>query len=336
METPAERADAYALKTYQILFLQESESSKMQMLRGLKQLDLLMQNQVALLLHDMASLRSHLQDGAQAKNPVLQERDMAMTATVQGVEDRLHIFARNSFSDPTVLESALNNIPQSQAPPPAHMQSGPKRQLPVTVHASNLELSPPREALENHAGLELDDIELPAPTRALREAAWPLSSQNSTRQPTPSAYIAHTQYVQSERSIPRSSPAAVEVVRGQRLQFGSAQSAAKVRAPSPPTHAVRSGGDGGGKLYGRARRSESSTSAIAGFIEKPKMSAWNPEFNDATQSKFKGPGGGGRGAGAGTNKHLILMSKPPVWGPDETMEGEILPPYLRDETILDL
>jgi hypothetical protein len=30
------------------------------------------------------------------------------------------------------------------------------------------------------------------------------------------------------------------------------------------------------------------------------------------------------------------MSKPPVWGPDETMEGEILPPYLRDETILDL
>jgi len=168
-------------------------------------------------------------------------------------------------------------------------------------------------------------------------------------------------YAQSVHSkLGSASPSVAAEVKGLRLEFGSGTNhSPRVRDAIGASASV-------GKVYGRARRRQPSlaTSSLAGFLDRPQLeeAAWNPVGTDPTSrdsttapprvadigkivvaERRNGPStmlntldfpGKSRLDFPGKSS---VLSKPPRWGPDSRRNSfdEELPPYLREETIME-
>ena len=260
-------------------------------------------------------------------------------------------------------------------PSPAHVPAAKGPLPRESVHPSNrVGQTPPRVAIQGEAGSSFGDIVLPAPTRNF-DASEPSSAlpvkpaagdSHAPRQPpqvaaedsaphahngTPAASTVNaSSYAQSVQSkLGTASPStAPEGVKALRLEFGSE---AKRSQAAPDADGASASV---GKVYGRARRRQPSlsVSSLAGFLDRPQEAAWNPFANTADStsngsttmpSEVAGPRNevalGGPGKGGGSNLVSApsvpsVLRKPPTWGPDITVEEE-LPPYLRDDTVIE-
>ena len=268
---------------------------------------------------------------------------------------------------PSPLKTALDDGPRL-----AWLPAAKGTQPPEIVHPSNrVGLSPPRAEIQSEAGSLLGDIMLPVPTFKLNAtgSAAPGENSSSNSHPphssqqvaakdsvaqlpngSPAASAANAwSYAQSVHSkLGSASPSVTAEVKGLRLEFGSGTN------HSPGARDANGASASVGKVYGRARRRQPSlaTSSLAGFLDRPQLEkvAWNPVGSDPTSSDSTTAPPPVADSDFGTNvvserrngpsKHpgkSSVLSKPPRWGPDSRRNSfdEELPPYLREETIME-